>query len=92
MPCARTPAPAGFILSRPRSNTESSFLGAIQVPGSGPFSLGAGSAGLVSFGGRLCRPRASSRGSVVPTTRRSGPRSTETPIDNPHEPGGLTAA
>jgi hypothetical protein len=92
MPCARTPAPAGFILSRPRSNTESSFLGAIQVPGSGPFSLGSGCAGPVSFGGRLCRPRASSGGAVVPPVRRGGPRSTETPIDNPHEPGGLTAA
>jgi hypothetical protein len=59
MPCARTPAPAGSIPSRPRSNTGPSFPGVILAPGSGPFSLGAGCAGPVPL----------SRRSVVPTAR-----------------------
>lgn len=91
MPCARTPAPAGSIPSRSRPNAGPSSPGAALASGSGPFSLGSGCAGPVSFGGRLCRPRASSGGAVVPPVRRGGPRSTVTP-NATLLPGSLTAA
>lgn len=91
MPCARTPSPAGSIPSRSRPNAGPSFPGVALATESGPFSLGAGSAGPVSLGGRLCRPRASFGWPVVPAVRRGGPRSTATPIAT-LRPGGPRAA